>query len=414
MSKKQERIIMLTDMQSFYASVEKAMQPQYKNKPLVVAGDPERRSGIVLAACPIAKSYGVSTAERLWETLKKCPDVVVVQPRMQLYIDVSMQITRILETYTDLVEPYSIDEQFIDVTHSIHLFKMTPEQLAAKIQQHILLETGVWARAGIGQNKTIAKVCCDIVAKKNKSGIFTLTKETMPKHIWPHPVEKMWGVGSRMRRHLNRMGIYTIGELAQTPLTRLTKRWGVNGQVIWQVANGIDDSPVTTSSHDTQKVIGNGMTLPRDYAEAWEIDVVLLDLVSQVCRRCRAKSVMGSVISVSCSGADWDHPTGFNRQQKLADPTNSTTDIYEACKKLFHKFWDGEPVRRLGIAITDLVDDSVYQLTLFDDREEKRKLDSVMDTIKDKFGETAIVRASSFTSAGQTRDRASKIGGHYK
>ncbi|SYX84584.1 DNA polymerase IV [Paenibacillus alvei] len=412
---KRERVVMLVDMQSFYASCEKAHRPEFKDKPLVVAGDPARRSGIILAACPIAKSYGITTAERLWEALQKCPDVVIVQPRMQLYIDVSMQITRILETYTDLVEPYSIDEQFIDVTNTLHLFNMTPEQLAADIQKQILLETGVWARAGIGANKILAKVCCDIVAKKNMSGIFTLKKDELEQHVWPRPVEDLWGIGSRMRKHLFKMGIRTIGDLANTPLTRLTKRWGVNGQVIWQVANGIDSSPVTTSSHDFQKVVGNGMTLPRDYAEEWEINVVLLDLVSQVCRRCRAKGVMGSVVSVSCSGADWDNPTGFSRQQKLIEPTNCTTDIYDAAKKLFHKFWDGEPVRRLGVAVSDLSDASVYQLTLFDDGQERRRtIDRVMDRIKDKYGEASIVRASSFTSAGQTLDRSQKIGGHYK
>lgn len=406
---------MLVDMQSFYASVEKAHNPEYKDKPLVVAGDPARRSGIVLAACPIAKSFGISTADRMWEALNKCPDVVVIRPRMQTYIDVSMQITRILERYTDLVEPYSIDEQFIDVSGTLHLFQMSPEQLAADIQKQILLETGVWARAGIGANKILSKICCDLIAKKNKSGIFTLHKNDLEKYIWPFPVQEMWGIGSRMQQHLMRMGIRTIGDLARTPLTRLTKKWGVNGQVIWQVANGIDPSPVTTSSHQNQKIIGNGMTLPRDYREAWEIDVVLLDLVTQVCRRCREKNLMGQVVSVNCSGADWDRPSGFSRQSKMLEPSSCTTVVYQEAKKIFHKFWDGLPIRRLGVSISDLSDDSVYQLCLFDDGQEKqRKIDQVMDRIKDKFGETAIVRASSFTEAGQTKDRAAKIGGHFK
>ncbi|CAH8248458.1 DNA polymerase IV [Paenibacillus melissococcoides] len=412
--KQRERIIMLIDMQSFYASVEKAQRPEYKEKPLIVAGDPARRSGIVLAACPIAKSFGISTADRLWEALQKCPDVIVASPRMQLYIDVSLQITEILESYTDLVEPYSIDELFIDVTHSLHLFNMTAEELARDIQHQILLQTGVWARAGIAQNKILAKVCCDIISKKNKSGIFTLKKEELIKHIWPHPVEHMWSIGTQMKQHLNRMGIRTIGDLANTPLSRLIKRWGVNGQVIWQVANGIDSSPVTPETHNNQKVISNGMTLPRDYAAAWEIEVVILDLVNQVCRRCRQKNVRASVLTVSCTGADWNHPTGFNRQTKLPESSNITTDIYLEAKKLFHRYWNGQPIRRIGIGLSCLESDSFYQLTLFDDQEKKRKVDQVMDLIRDKFGETAIVRASSFTSAGQSKDRSLKIGGHYK
>ncbi|TVX85529.1 DNA polymerase IV [Paenibacillus agilis] len=412
-AKKKERIIYLLDCESFYASVEKAHQPQFKHLPLIVCGDPARRNGIVLAACPIAKSYGISTADRLWEALNKCPDVIVVRPRMQLYITVSMQITEILETYTDLVEPYSIDEVFIDVTNSIHLFKMTPEELAADIQKTVLLSTGVRIRAGLSNCKIMAKLATDLVAKKNKSGIFTLTKERLPEAIWPHPVEKMWGVGSRMKRNLNRIGIRTIGDLANTPLPRLAK-WGVNGKILWRVANGLDESEVTTSSHVHQKAIGNGLTLPIDFVEAADIEICLLEISSWVTRRCRSKKLMASVVSVSCVGADWDRPTGFSRQQRLPDPTHSTDDIYAAVKKLFHKHWDGQPVRRLGVSVSDLSDDSVYQITLFDNQEQKRKLDAVMDSIKDKFGETAILRASSFTSAGQSLDRDRKIGGHFK
>jgi len=334
---KQQRVIMLLDCQSFYCSVEKARNPLWKDKPVVVAGDPERRTGIVLAACPIAKKQGVTTASRLWEALKACPELIVAKPHMQEYLNVSLQITEILEKFTDMVEIYSVDEQFVDVTHTQHLFG-SPLQIAKLMQDKVMTETGIYIRAGISENKIIAKMCCDMIAKKNESGIFYLHKNELEKHIWHKPVREMWGIGSKMHKHLYKMGIHTIGDLANTPLPRLMKRWGINGQVLWQCANGIDDSPVSMSAHDHQKIIGNGMTLPRDYAHGWEIEVVLNELTSQVCRRARKKNVMGRTISVSCMGADWDRPTGFSRQAKLDDPSNISVDVFSKVKELFISF----------------------------------------------------------------------------
>lgn len=409
-----QRTIMLIDMQSFYASVEKAKMPQYKNRPLAVAGDPARRSGIILAACPLAKAKGVSTAEPLWQSLQKCPELIIVRPHMQEYIEVSTQIMSIIEEFTDLVEPYSIDELFADFTGSMHLFGNDPVDLAKQIQDKIYNETGVYARAGIGENKIISKLCCDMIAKKAEGGIFHLKKEELHLHIGDKPIRDMWGIGSRMEKHLWKMGIRTIRDLANTPLSKLRSKWGVNGEVIWRVANGLDNSPVTVNTHSTQKDIGNGMTLPRDFTEAWEIEVVILDICTEVCRRARQKGLMGSVVSVSVSGADFDHPTGFHRQVKLSDPTNITVDVCKIAKRIFHQHWDGQPVRRVGVSLSQLSNADTYQLSFFDDQEQKRAIDQVMDDIKDRFGDIAILRASSITAAGQAIDRASKIGGQYK
>lgn len=160
-----ERAILLVDMQSFYASVEKVEAPHLENVPLIVSGDPERRSGVVLAACPLAKKRGVQNASRLWEAQEKCPEAVVVRPRMQRYLDVSVMITELLEQYTDLVEPYSIDEQFLDITGSLTLFG-SPHEIAQHIQTTIMNQTGIYARVGIGPNKVLAKMACDHFAKK--------------------------------------------------------------------------------------------------------------------------------------------------------------------------------------------------------------------------------------------------------
>ncbi|XEC96992.1 DNA polymerase IV [Paenibacillus tarimensis] len=412
---------MLADCQSFYASVEKAANPEYEERPVVVAGDPARRSGIVLAACPLAKSFGVTTAERLGEALAKCPELVVIRPRMQTYIDVSLKITEIYESFTDLVEPFSIDEQFLDVTGSIAYFG-EPEQLARHIQTRVKLFTGVWTRIGIGPSKMLAKMATDIWAKKNESGVFTLRESDLEDRLWTQPVGKMFGVGSRMAAHFNRMDIHTIGDIARLPLpelkARMRRRLGKNSDIqaelYWQTARGIDPSPVKLGTHDRQKAVGHQMTLPRDYGLKEEINVILLELSEEVCRRSRAKGYMGRVVSAGAQGADFDRPTGFFRQMTLPDPTNITDEVYEAARTLFYTHWDGAPVRKIGVVLSGLTDDDHYQLTLFGNREKKRSLGRATDEIKARFGGGALLRASSLLEAAQARERNAKIGGHYK
>lgn len=414
MSRQDRRVIMLADCQSFYASVEKSAHPEYKDLPLVVAGDPARRSGIILAACPLAKSYGITTAERLGEALAKCPDVVVVRPRMAEYIRVSLHITRILQSYTDLVEPYSIDEQFLDVTGSLELFG-SPETIARSIQSRVMEETGVYIRIGISDTKVVSKMACDLYAKKVPGGICTLPRKDLPTTIWKKPVRDMFMVGSRMAQHLYKMGVHTIGDLAQTPLSRLRERWGVNGEVLWRIARGMDDSPVKPGTYaNQQQGIGHQMTLPRDY-DSWEdIKVVLLELAELVSRRSRDKSLMGHVVSVACRGQDYDRPTGFSRQMKVNELTNITDEVYDAAAALFLRHWDGLPIRRISVSLTGLVPDSEVQLSWFDDRERKRELERATDDIKRRYGDTAIMRASSLCSSAQAHERSHKIGGHYK
>lgn len=407
------KVIFLVDMQSFYASVEKAKDSRLKDKPVVVAGDPKRRNGIVLAACPIAKTYGVKTAEALWQAQKKCPEAIIVRPHMQLYVDLSYQITQILERFTDLVEVFSIDEQFMDVSGSLRLFGEA-HYIAKKVQEEILEELGVYARVGIGPNKILAKIACDNFAKKHPSGIFFLDENNLKEKMWPLPIGKMFGVGSRMEHHLERMGIQTIGDLANYPIHYLKKRWGINGEVLWRIANGIDYSPVTTTTHDKQKAIGHHMTLPRDYETLEEIKVILLELSEEVAKRARAKNYRGHTVSVGVRGANFDMPTGFHRQITLTSPTHFGMDIFHAAFKLFQTFWDGLPIRSAGVTLSQLQEADFYQIDLFNPTIKKDELSFAMDDIRLKFGPTAIVRASSLTNAGQVFDRAKKIGGHYK
>jgi nucleotidyltransferase/DNA polymerase involved in DNA repair len=398
-------VIFLVDIQSFYASIEKAHQPELQHHPVVVSSDPERPNGIILAACPIAKSFNIQNADILWEAKQKCPELVVVRPRMQVYLDTSIKLTEILERFSDQVEPYSIDEQFMDITGSIKLFG-APLQIAQQIQAVIQQELQLYARIGIGPNKVLAKMACDNFAKKNKTGIFWLDQDQIAEHLWPLPIEKMFGVGRRMSYHLRQMGIRTIGQLASFPLDRLKKRWGINGNVLWMTANGIDLSPVTTKSFEKQKSIGHMMTLPRQYRTAEEIQVIMLELCEEVCRRARSHHLIGKTGQVT-----WD---GCQRQLTLSHPTNQTMLLFRRLWDLFQHHWDGEPIRFLGIHLSQLVSDHHVQLSLFEQDHKQFSIGYVMDDLKKRFGPTAILRAASLTPAGQALDRAQKVGGHYK
>lgn len=406
-----ERIIFLVDMESFFASVEIGDCPDLQDKPVVVAGDPERRHGIILAATPQAKACGVKTAMPLWEARQCCPELIVIKPHMANYIEASVKITEILQTFSDLVEAYSIDEQFLDVTGCVHRFD-SPEAMAQKLQETIKEEVKVRARIGIGPNKVLAKVCCDTKAKKSKSGIHRWREDNFREEMWTLPVGDLFGVGSRMCRHFYNMGIRTIGQLANTPLERLKRRWGLNGQILWLSANGIDNSPVTPNSLESPKGVGHSITLPRDYRERRDIEIVLLELTEEVCRRIRRIKQRGRTINVGVRGANLKMPTGFHRSYSLSEATNVTMVAYEAALQLFRKHWDEKPVRTLSMSVTNLEPDELYQMSLFEDMHKRRSLGYCMDRIRDKYGSTSLLRASSITRAGQLRARAGKIGGH--
>jgi DNA polymerase-4 len=409
-----KQVIFLVDMQSFFASVEKAKHYRHLKHPLVVSGDPKRRSGVILAACPLAKQAGIKNGERLWEAQEKCPNLISVSPHMQEYIDNSLAITNILKSITDLVEPYSIDEQFMDVTYSQKLFG-TPENMARHIQHEIYTKLRVVARVGIGENKVLAKMACDTFSKHKKNGVFHLKKDEIETVLWPLPIEKLFRAGSQMARHLRRRAIRTIGDLARTDVTKIKKEWGIHGHVLWMNAHGVDYSPVSLSTTDRQKGIGNGMTLPRDYHDITDIKVVLLELCEEVCRRARQAHVMSQTVSLGVTGSTYSIKTGFHRQMTIADPTNITLDIYRIACGLFDTFWDGQPIRRLHVSLTNLVNDNAVQLSLFKEKQADHiKLGYETDKILTKYGKNSLVRASSLLASSQAKDRAAKIGGHYK
>ncbi len=404
-------VIFLVDIQSFYASVEIASDPNLVGKPVVVCGDPEKRHGIVLAASPEAKQVGVKTGMPAWQVKNICPNASFVMPHMQKYIDTSIEITEILSQFSEQTEVFSIDEQFLNITDSQSLFG-PPEYIAKMIQKRIWDEIGVWARVGIGDNKIQAKMACDNFAKKNQEGIFKLSHDNYKFITAPLSIGELFGVGRRMKQNLERIGIKTIGELAKRPLEEMKRRWGIAGHVLWLSAKGLDDSPVESHSTEPQKGVGNSITLPRDYHQKTDIEIILLELTEEVCRRARLIKKRGKTIHLLMRGADFDHPTGFSRQISLPFPTNHTMEIYQMVIKLFVKFWDGKPVRSIGVSLSQLEVDDKIQLSLFDDQQRKIQISKVMDEIRTQYGKTAIFRASSLLPAGLLFERTSKIGGH--
>lgn len=414
-------IIFLVDGQSFYASIEKAAHPEYYNKPVAV-GDPSRRSGIILAACPLAKSRGVTTAQRVGEALALCPDLVVIRPRMQRYITISLLITQIFESVTDQVEPYSIDEQFLDVTGSISLCG-SADEIAQWIQWQVKLSTGVWSRVGMGPTKILAKMATDNFAKKRQDGIFKLGFENMERDLWPLPIHQMFMVGSRMTKHFRHMGLNTIGDIARLELGQFKqmmrrefrKQSDIQSEYYWQIANGKDSSPVVSSIRGALKSISHGKALRSSlYGRLEDIEVVLLELVIEVCRRARRHGYQGRGVSVGAVETDGEKTFSFSRQMTLHQPTSLTHEVAQAARKLFMDHWNGLPVSRLHISLTQLSDDRIDQLTLFEDRNAAYAVERATDRIKERYGSDAIIRASSLVEAGVARERAGQIGGHFK
>ncbi|MBE3593659.1 MAG: DNA polymerase IV [Candidatus Carbobacillus altaicus] len=406
-----QRVIFLADMESFFASVEVADRPELSGRPVVVAGDPTRRHGIILAATKEAKRCGVKTAMPLFEAERLCPELIIVRPHMARYIDVSLAISKILYRYSDQVEPYSIDEQFMDMTHTLHLFG-APEEVARHIQRAIYEETGVRARIGVAPNKLLAKMACEARAKKLPEGIFVSDSQNFKQWMHPLPVEELFGVGSRMKRHLNGLGIRTIGQLAHFPVERLRQRFGLVGERLWRHANGIDPSPVTSLQEELQKGIGHGVTLPYDYRDRRAIEVVLLELTDEVCRRARRHGVKGRTVFLGVRGADFSRESGFNRQMKLPEATHLTSEVYGAVRALFSCYWRGEAVRQLSVALGELEKGEGAQLTLFYDRLRASTLAHTVDTLKARFGPTSVLRAVSLLPGALSFERARKIGGH--
>ncbi len=377
--------ILHVDMNAFYASCHQAKAPNLKGKPIMVAGDPKKRSGIILTASYEARRYGVKTAMPNWQAQKLCPQAIFIKPDYDLYVRTSQKVMDIIRRFSPQVEVFSIDEAWLDVTGCERLFGDSVA-IAHKIQNAIAEELDLLCSIGVSCNKLLAKMASDM---KKPNAITVLPAEDVPKVLWPLPVDKLFGVGRRMTEHLGNMNIKTIGDLAQVPEDLLERAFGLNGRYLHIWANGIDESPVDPYAMDDAKSMGHSITLPKDVTSFDEAETVLLSLSEQVGRRIRRENYMGRTITVTLRDASFSTIT----RSVTISYTNSTEDIYNSAKRLLHSNWDGKtPLRLLGVSLSQLVKE-FEQISLFNNDEKKRKLNKVMDEIKDRFGDGAIFRA---------------------
>jgi DNA polymerase-4 len=357
--------ILLADMNSFFASVHQAMEPRLRGKPVIVGGDPAKRHGIVLTASYEAKACGVKTGMAVWEARDLCPEGIFLKPSHSLYVNFSARIVRIMKDFTPLVEPFSIDEAFLNVAGCGHLFG-SPLDIALKLKDRIRSEVGVLCSVGIGPNKLLAKMAAGM---QKPDGLTVLDFPDLPEKMWPLPVRELFGVGSRLEKRLRELNIRTIGELAAYPLEVLQKRFGLMGHVLHLSANGIDYSPVDPHSLERVKSIGHQITLPRDYRGYHDIQVVILELCEVVCRRVRLGGYAGRTVNLTLKDVDF---WWVSRARTVTNPTASTEDVYRVAVDLLHRHWPSwKPVRMVGVSLAGLIKNTVEQVDLFDEAEKR-------------------------------------------
>lgn len=357
--------------------------------PSAVGGDVNLRHGIILAKSIPAKNCGVKTGQTLSEAKQCCPNLMLVPPNYSLYEQCSGAFLEILREYTDVVEQFSVDEAFMDMTASCHLFG-TPEETAAQIKDRIREELGFTVNIGVSTCKLLAKMASDF---RKPDRVHTLYPHEIQEKMWPLPVSELFFVGRATAKKLFSVGIRTIGELAAADPAWLKSILKKHGEVIWGFANGVDLSPVLASPVPN-KGYGNSTTLARDVTEREEADRVLLALAETVAARLRADKVQAGVVSVGIRYHDLSY---FSHQKLLETPTNLTVEICRAARELFAQLWDHRPVRLLGVHTSRVQgEDPWRQLGLFD-REDYGKLaamDGTVDSIRERFGMDAVMRAA--------------------
>lgn len=387
---KKGRVILHVDMNSFYASVEMAYDPELKGKPLAIAGNVEERKGIIITCSYEARKFGVKTTMPLWEAKKLCPNMIIKKPQFDRYRTASVAMFDILREFTDLVEPVSIDEGYLDITESYKLG--TPLEIAETIQKRIYDRLDLPCSIGIAPNKFLAKMASDF---KKPMGITVLRKRDVPSVLWPLAVEEMHGIGKKTGEKLRSQGIETIKALAEADSIQLKGLLGINGPRLKDRANGFDNRHVDPQSANEFKSIGNSTTLAKDTSNQQELFLTIAELAHKVATRMKRKKVHTKGISITIR---YSNRKNFSKSKKLNNPLKSESDLIEVSKELFLQGWDGNPVRLLGITATDLVENNYVakQLDLFsfEKEAEKEPLWKTIEQLKEKYGTKIIEPAS--------------------
>lgn len=413
-----DKIIFHIDVNSAYLSwtAVKMLQEGYgkdiREIPCIVGGDKKSRHGIVLAKSIPAKKYGIVTGEPVVNALQKCPDLEMVSPEHGYYEEMSRELMNLLKEYTPDIEQVSIDECYMDFSGICNQFN-SPEEAAYSIKDKVKEKFGFTVNIGISDVKVLAKMASDF-QKPDK--VHTLYKSEISKKMWPLPVSELFMAGKSSVNTLHKLGIFTIGQLAKSPVNILESHLKSHGRTLWEYANGIDSSVVNTEKEEL-KGVGNSTTLSKDLDDIEDIFKVLLSLSEKVGRRLRAGQQRAKTVAVEIK---YNNFTKCSRQTTLDKATDSGTEIYNIVKVLFDELWDTTPVRLLGVRTANLVEHGEpEQLSILDmgnwsdaepkareiakpSREKMKKLDAALDAINNKYGKDAVKRASLMT--GQSTD----------
>ena len=368
--------------------------PDLREIPSVVGGDPKKRTGIVVAKSIPAKKYGIQTGEPMAMALRKCPNLVVVPSDFRLYTENSLAFKAICRDYAPVVESFSIDEVFLDMTGTSLIYP-DPIATAHEIKDKIHAELGFTVNVGISTNKLLAKMASDF-EKPDK--VHTLFPEEIPVKMWPLPIRDLLFLGKASEKRLQDFGIHTIGELAREKESAIQALLGEKtGHQLYQYARGIDNSPVLAQAEES-KGFSVEKTFNDDIVSVEQVLPILLEQCDIVATRMRRKGKKCSCISVTFRTLDFKNRS---HQTSLSSATDVTDEIYENARRLFLEFWKGQPLRLIGVALTGLTDESFEQMSLFEDtkkKERRQKLDATLDAIRMTFGNDKITRASIMNS----------------
>ncbi len=389
------KIIFHVDVNSAYLSWEAVYRLQHGAKldlrtiPSAVGGDPKKRSGIILAKSGPAKPYKIQTGETLVAAFRKCPNLMVVPPNYNLYMKCSNSMVDILKEYSEKVQRYSVDECFLDLSHMERIYP-DPVETANEIRERIKRELGFTVSIGISSNKLLAKMGGEL---KKPDGVSTLWPEEIEEKLWPLPVEELFMVGRATVPKLRKMNIYTIGELANYDIKLLEYNLKSHGRLIWQYANGLEDSQVQKNSGPPVKGVGNSTTIAYDVDNPREAHLILMSLSEMVAMRLRNIGMCAMLVSVSIKTSEFEH---YSHQRKFYTPTDSTRQIYEYAKALFDESWKGEGIRHLGVHVSELCTNDFLQMNLFEESEgleKQRKLDVTIDQLRLRYDNKAVIRS---------------------
>ena len=355
--------------------------------PAIIGGDEQQRKGVVLAKSNIAKQFGIQTGEPIYFARKKCPNLQVFQGNFKTYYKYSDALYNLFLEYTEKIERFSIDECFLDMTDYIPKGRNLID-IAYEINKRVKEEFGFTVNIGISENKLLAKMASDF-EKPDK--VHILWREEIENKMWKLPISELFMVGRKSIPKLQKMGIKTIGDLAKKDEKELIKAFGKYGKMIWEYANDIDLSEVNYKQ-EKPKGIGNSITLPYDYVNIEKLEEVLLALVEQVTYRLRHHELLANVVNVQIKTNEFKV---LSHQRKLDFPTDSTKIIQEMAKKLLKEIYNNFPIRLIGVRVDQLVEKEQMQISLFEntENEKQKKIDSVVDKIKEKYGYETITRA---------------------